>query len=171
VPWIATGLVCAGAAVLVLLPGPQPLSRRYGDYLPDDGTLLPWSDPLPGAVLGALLTGAGVLLISVRMWLRHGSRPGRYRSLLRGGVPGVGAGLLLVGLIGGWIADQMQPSVSFGWYLYPPLNSPVTPPNFYDQSRALHGIAATLAVLGLGMLTAVTAFRAGRRETTGPAER
>jgi hypothetical protein len=164
-------LVCAGAAALVLLARPQPRSRRYSDYLPDDGTFLPWSDPLPGAVLGALLTGAGVLLIAVWMWLRHGSQPGRYRSLLRDGVPGVGAALLLVGLIGGWIADRMKPSVAFGWYLYPPLNTPVTPPTFYDQSRALHGLAATLAVLGLGMLTAVAAFRAGRSETTGPAER
>jgi hypothetical protein len=171
VPWAAAGLVCAGVAVLVLLPGPQPRARGSSDYLPDDGTFLPWSDPLLGAVLGALLTGAGVLLITVWMWLHHGSQPGRHRSLLRDGVPGVGAALLLAGLIGGWIADWMQPGVAFGWYLYPPLSTPITPPTYDDPSRALHGLAATFAALGLGMLTAVAAFRAGRRETTGPAER
>jgi hypothetical protein len=175
VPWAAAGLSAAGAAVIVLLPWSAELPRRYADYLPDDaggsgarsgagsGT-----HPLAQAVLATMLIGGSVLLITVWWWLRYAGPPGRYRSLLRRSVPGVGGLLLLTGLACGWIADRTAPA-SFGWYMYSPLNDATFSPQIVNgEARAMQGVAATLTVLGLGALTAMAAFRAARRETTGP---
>jgi hypothetical protein len=169
VPLAAAGLAGAGVALLVLLPRPQELPRRYADYLPGDGPGA-GGDPLPGSVLGTLLIGGSLVLVAVRVWLRYAGSPSRPTSLLRHCLPGIGAALLLAGLVGSWIADRMTP-VSFGWYLYSPMaDQDVMPPIVTGGARAAQGIAATLAVLGLGVLTAVAAFRAGRREATGPGE-
>jgi len=168
VPWAAAGLVGAGVALLVLLPRPQSPPRRYADYLPSDGPGV-GADPLVGSVLATMLIGGGIVLITVWLWLRSAGSAAWYKSLLRHCVPGIGGMLLLIGLVGDWIADRMAPA-SFGWYLYSPMTEPAIVSRMVNgEARAVHGIAGTLAALGLGVLTAAGAFRAGRRETDGRA--
>jgi heme/copper-type cytochrome/quinol oxidase subunit 1 len=160
----AVAFAVAGGRCLALLPRSQDLPRRYADYLPDDGAGAATA-ALPEAVLAVLLIGGGVVLGAVWLWLRYGGMPGRRGSLLRHGVPVVGGMLLLAGLVGDWIAGRMAPA-SFGWYLYAPLtNDTDVPPGFGGEPHIAHVMAVSLGVLGLCVLTAIAAFRAGRKET------
>ena len=166
VVWAAVAFSVAGSGVLALLPRSQDPPRRYADYLPDDGTG-DATAALPVAVLAVLLIGGGVVLGSVSLWLRYGGLPGRRGSLLRHSVPMVGGMLLLAGLVCDWIAGRMAPA-SFGWFMYAPLTDEThVPRGFGGAPRIAHSMAVTLAVLGLWVLTAMAAFRAGRKETPG----
>jgi hypothetical protein len=161
VPWGATGLIGLGVLTFVLLPIPQPLPRRYADYLPSDGggdvsAALGW----PAA---AGLISTGVLVLAVWAWLRSGRPSGSSR--LRHVVPATGGALLLASCVGGWIGDRVIPP-SFGWFAYAPLTDAAVAPRFAnDQSLGVRQVTTTLAVAGLAALTAMIAFRAGRRET------
>jgi heme/copper-type cytochrome/quinol oxidase subunit 1 len=161
VPWAAVGLLVAGAAMFVMLPRPSGAPRRYADYLPDAGTGV---GLLPGWVLAALLAGAGLLLLSVWLWLRNDSLPGGRGSRRPLAVAGVAGLLLVVALAMGWITDRSEPGL--GWFVYAPLsNEPPVAPG--DQlQRTQQAVAATLGLLGLGVLTALAGFQTGRREST-----
>lgn len=162
-PIAATGIVLVGIALVPLLPRPVGMPRRYADYLPDDQTAL-GTDPRPGWILASVLIGGGVVLLTVWLWLRYAGAPGSRTSWLGHGPLVVGALMLVLGVGGAWIADRMTPD-EFGWYLYAPLtDQPPVPPFLDDRGRIVQGVAAALVALGLGLLTALAAFRTGRHE-------
>ncbi|MFF2620858.1 hypothetical protein [Oerskovia jenensis] len=78
-----------------------------------------------------------------------GPVPPRSRGALgRGGLVGLVAGVLLVG-VGAWLASRSSGAASFGWFAYAPLSGETfAPPRPWTRTLGTVAVGAGLLVLG-----------------------
>jgi len=160
--FLAVPAILAGAGLVLaqrLLAVSDEVPRRYADYLPTDA-VTPTDLTSLGWLLAAGVGSGSLVLLAVRLWLRHPSAQGR--SLLRHGP--VAAGLLLVALavVADWRLSLAGPP-QFGWYMYAPMS--VEDSGWFPGTGwgVLHAVTTGVAVSGLAAVCAVVAFRVARR--------